>query len=108
MYVLVVYIPTNNVKAVVQRMADKGAGSIGNYRACSFQQCGKGSFEPMAGAIPFIGTVGLLEEVEEVRVEMVCTAEHIKSVLTHMIALHPYEEVPYHVIEAKELSDFID
>ncbi len=106
MYVVVVYIPVDHVLNVVNALANAGAGEMGNYRACAFRQPGIGQFQPKEGAQPFIGKVGELETVDEVRVEMVCTAENIKLALEEMIKAHPYEEVAYHVLEAKTLSDF--
>lgn len=106
MFVIVTYIPSDYVLTVVEKMANAGAGEIGNYRACSFQQAGLGSFEPKAGAQPFIGEVGLLETVEEVRVEMVCAADKVKSVLATLIEHHPYETPAYHVLSALTLEDF--
>ncbi|WP_196158085.1 hypothetical protein [Reinekea sp. G2M2-21] len=106
MYVIVVYIPSDHVLNVVQALANAGAGEIGNYRACSFQVKGQGQFEPQAGAEPFIGDVGILEVVEEVRVEMVCEQEKVKEALQAMLDSHPYEEPAYHVIAVKTLADF--
>lgn len=107
MLVIVVYVPNDHVLNVVRTMAENGAGEIGDYRACSFQIQGQGQFEPKAGAQPFIGEVGRFEIVEEVRLEMVCEEASIKHVLTNMIEAHPYEEVAYHVLEAKTLADFV-
>ncbi|MEJ2045351.1 MAG: hypothetical protein P8X74_09200 [Reinekea sp.] len=108
MYVIVVYVPVDHVSNVVTAMLESGAGEVGNYRACAFQQKGIGQFQPMPGADPFIGTVGELEVLEEVRLEMVCTAANIRVALQAMMAAHPYEEVAYHVLEAKTLADFSD
>lgn len=106
MFVIVTYIPAGYVLSVVQKMAEAGAGEIGNYRACSFQSLGKGSFEPEKGAQPFIGEIGVLETVDEVRVEMVCEQASIKAALESLIEHHPYETPAYHVLAVKTLSDF--
>jgi hypothetical protein len=106
MFVIVVYIPTDFVSQVISAMASEGAGHIGNYRACSFQIEGRGYFEPMQGARPHIGEIGVLEEVAEVRVEMVCDESQIKAALLALIKHHPYETPAYHVLEAKTLADF--
>lgn len=106
MYVIVVYVPVEQVSDVIRAMAEQGAGEIGNYRACAFQAVGQGQFEPKAGAEPFIGDIGRLETVEETRVEMVCTRENLEQALKALISSHPYEEPAYHVLEAKTLADF--
>jgi len=107
MLVIVVYVPTSHVEEVIRVLVNAGAGQIGKYRAVAYKQVGLGQFEPMNGAVPYIGEVGVLERVEEVRVEMVCSAEYIRDALKAMINAHPYEEVAYHVLEAKTLDDFI-
>lgn len=49
----------------------RGAGHIGEYSHCAFSSEGIGSFKPLDGAKPFIGEVGELELVHEVRLETV-------------------------------------
>lgn len=106
MNVIVAYVPTDYVDAVIEAMAQAGAGHIGDYRACAFKMKGQGQFQPMAGADPFIGSVGELEKVEEVRVEMVCEPPVTRAALLALISAHPYEEPAYHVLPAKTLADF--
>ena len=52
-------------------LADAGAGHIGNYSHCSFSTSGIGSFKPLDNANPYIGTVGEVELVEEVKIETI-------------------------------------
>ena len=106
MYVIVLYVPRDCVLNVVRALTDAGAGEIGRYRACAYHQSAHGQFQPMAGAQPFIGEVGQLTTVEEVRVEMVCNRKWVRPALEAMIAAHPYEQPAYHVLEAKTLADF--
>ena len=47
---------------------------------------------PQEGAQPHIGSVGMLESVEEERIETVCRAEILRLVLDAVRAVHPYEE----------------
>ncbi len=107
MLIIVVYVPVDHVLSVVEALANAGAGEIGCYRACSFQSVGQGQFQPMKGAEPFIGQVGVLESVEEVRLEMVCSEAAIRHALMAMIAAHPYEVPAYHVLNALTLDDFV-
>ncbi|EAR09095.1 hypothetical protein [Reinekea blandensis] len=106
MNVIVAYVPSEYVDAVVEAMAQAGAGQIGNYRACAFKVPGQGQFQPMDGADPFVGSVGELEKVSEVRVEMVCANKQTRATLEALIAAHPYEEPAYHVLKARTLADF--
>lgn len=99
MYQIVFYAPSQEVERVKSSMFQAGAGKIGNYEFCSFESSGIGQFRPLAGANPFLGTLGELEKVSEVKVEMVCEKSIIKEVILALKSSHPYEMPAYHVIE---------
>jgi len=98
LYKLVVFVPTEASDKVHQAMAAAGAGHIGNYSHCSFQTTGTGTFLPLAGTQPYIGTIGALERVAEVRLETVVPATLLDRVVRAMLRAHPYEEVAYDVV----------
>ncbi|MFA7077221.1 MAG: Nif3-like dinuclear metal center hexameric protein [Syntrophomonas sp.] len=95
LYKLVVYVPVSHEDAVRQAILLAGAGHIGMYRDCSFKVRGTGSFRPLEGSQPFIGQEGILEEVEESRLETVVPKSKLEVVLQKMRQAHPYEEVAY-------------
>lgn len=97
MYKLCVYVPASHLQQVKQAMFDAGAGRIGDYDSCCWQVAGQGQFRPLAGADPFIGTQGLVEVVEEYKVELVCADELIAAAVAALKAAHPYEEPAYQV-----------
>lgn len=94
---LVVYVPVEHADAVLQAISQAGAGSIGNYSHCTFQSKGTGTFMAEEGTNPFIGEVGKLERVEEVRLETVLPASRQNAVIQAMKKAHPYEEVAYDI-----------
>lgn len=94
---IVTYVPLAQADKVRQAMGDAGAGAKGNYSHASFSSRGIGRFKPLSGAHPAIGTVGKLEEVEEEKIEMICTKEKVKEVMAAMKKTHPYEEVPIEI-----------
>jgi len=98
-YKIAVFIPDEAVERVRNAMADAGAGRIGQYTHCSFRTPGIGSFVPLSAAQPYIGTADKLEEVEEYRLEMICTGSWLEGVIEEMIDKHPYDEVAYDVYE---------
>jgi len=98
LYKLVVFVPRDYEKVVRQALGDAGAGYIGNYSHCTFAAPGTGTFLPLEGTQPFIGTQGQLEEVAEARLETVVPKRILKRVLQAMLAVHPYEEVAYDLI----------
>jgi hypothetical protein len=99
MYSLVFYVPESHLEEVKEAVFSAGAGAIGDYEACCWQVKGEGQFRPNAQANPFIGQSGLLEKVEEYRVEMVLQADLKGEVVSALKAAHPYEEVAYHLIK---------
>jgi hypothetical protein len=71
---LVVFVPRDAVEQIRGALATAGAGQIGEYEVCSFASDGWGTFFGTDGSTdPAVGESGRLEEVEEVRLEMVCS-----------------------------------
>ncbi len=66
-----VYVPESDAALMLDALAEAGAGAIGNYDRCAFLAPGVGTFRPLPGAAPAIGTVGEVQTVDEVRLEVV-------------------------------------
>ncbi len=92
---LVLYIPAGHEPELLERLAAAGAGSIGRYSHSSFQVTGTGTFKPLEGSAPFIGSPGRLERVEEVRLETIVPHSCRRAVLKALLDAHPYEEPAY-------------
>lgn len=95
LYKLVVFVPKDYRDRVLEAVWQAGAGGIGNYSHCSFNLEGTGTFRPLEGADPFIGSTGKLEQVEEVRIETIVPYSVHRAVIQAMLKAHPYEEVAY-------------
>jgi hypothetical protein len=89
---VVVTVPETDAHALRKAIGDAGSGIIGNYSHCSFSSKGVGRFLPKKGARPAIGKVGEIEEVIEERIEFTCDYENLKTVLSVIRDVHPYEE----------------
>jgi len=100
-YKLAVFTPPHAIENVLRAAAEAGAGRIGNYNYCSFRTDGIGTFLPREGARPFVGTVGKLEKVDEVRLELMVSQRELQGVLAAILDAHPYEEVSYDVYVVK-------
>lgn len=94
---IVVYVPEDYHHSVFNAMTSNGAGWIGNYSNCSFNVTGTGTFMPMEGTNPYLGSQGKLEKVTEVRIETVVPEEKLRQVVQAMLKAHPYEEVAYDI-----------
>jgi len=90
---LVVFVPEENVDAVVEALAGAGAGVIGDYTECTFRMQGTGTFRGGDEANPYLGEKGRLEKVEEVRIETVVPAHAVGHAVDAATSAHPYEEV---------------
>ncbi len=102
---IVVFVPLSHAEAVRDAFAKAGAGNIGAYSHASFSVRGTGRFKPLKGANPHIGTIGRVEEVEEERIEVVCSRDKVKVVIAAIRAVHPYEEVALDIYPMISESD---
>lgn len=100
---LVTTVPEPDHDAVRQAVWSTGAGTIGDYRDCSFSVRGVGTFFGTDSANPAVGLAGRLEHVEEVRVEFVCPADRLTAALAALRQSHPYEEPAIDVFVLKGL-----
>ncbi len=95
---IAVFVPQDHAQKVFEAMAHAGAGALGDYSHCTFQTTGKGTFKPLQGAKPFIGAVGEVAEVSEVKLEAIVQQNKVHPVVEAMMQAHPYEEVAYDII----------
>ena len=102
MYKICVYVPENSVESVKQALFDAGAGRIGNYDSCCWQTSGTGQFRPLENSNPAIGSQGNVEQVVEMKIELVCEDELVRSAIEAMRGAHPYEEPAFDVWRLEE------
>ncbi|KHE70417.1 Nif3-like dinuclear metal center hexameric protein [Halobacillus sp. BBL2006] len=92
---LTVFVPEDHANSVRNAISEAGAGHIGNYSHCTYQISGEGTFQPLDGTDPYIGSIGKLEIVKEKRIETIVPKSKLTAVLKAMEHAHPYEEVAY-------------
>lgn len=92
---LVAYVPDADVPAVLSAIYKAGAGHIANYDHCSFRTGGTGTFRPLTGAKPVVGSVGTTETVAEQRLEVILPTYLEGAVVRAMQRAHPYEVPAY-------------
>ncbi len=95
---LTFYIPKNKKEKVLHSLYEAGAGKVGNYDNCSFQNKGIGSFKGNANSNPTIGKPNELQLEKEVQIHITYLAHKEKQILKALFENHPYEEVAYEVI----------
>jgi len=94
---LVTFIPKEEAAKVLEAMHEAGAGNVGNYKNCSFQVEGVGSYLPTGSATPTIGKIEQQEYVNETRVEVIFPHLLADKIIAALRASHPYEEVAYYL-----------
>ncbi|MFK8329175.1 NGG1p interacting factor NIF3 [Pseudomonas sp. BJa5] len=103
MYKLAFFVPPSHVEVVKAAVFAAGGGRIGDYDCCAWQVLGQGQFRPLDGSQPFIGQAGVVEQVEEWRVELVVADALIQAVVAALKHSHPYQTPAY---EVWQLADF--
>jgi len=117
---LAVFVPESHVNKVAEAIHQTGGGLIGEYSHCSFRTSGTGTFKGSNESNPAIGKKGVVEFVEEVKLEVLVDKWKLNQVLNAMKKAHPYEEVAYDIYSLRnenanygigaigELSDSMD
>ncbi|WP_024644323.1 YqfO family protein [Pseudomonas syringae] len=103
MYKLAFFVPQSHVDQVKSAVFAAGAGRIGVYDQCAWQVLGHGQFRPLDGSQPFLGQSGVVEQVEEWKVELVVADDLIQRVVAALKQSHPYQTPAY---EVWRLEDF--
>jgi len=104
-YVTIVFtVPETHANVVREAMGRAGAGKVGDYSYCSYSVKGIGRFMPNKGSNPYLGKVGILEEVEEERIETVCNRSVLEHVLEEIKKAHPYEEMVIDIYPVYEIG----
>ena len=104
LYKFVVFVPKDHINKLARAVFAAGAGQLGNYSDCAFTSQGNGTFKPLEGSNPAIGTKDKLEHVEEIRFETIVPKANISKVIEAMKKVHPYEMPAYDVIKLHDLS----
>lgn len=95
---LVTYVPSSHADSVRQALFEAGAGTIGDYDACSYNSEGFGTFRAGENAHPYCGEISELHQEPEMRIEMVLP-RHLRAwVVRTLLQVHPYEEPAFDLI----------
>ena len=104
---LTTYVPIKDAEKVRAALHDAGAGSIGNYDACSFNIEGEGTFRPNANANPVKGEQDQLHIEKELFISVIFEKHLEFKILQALIQAHPYEEVAYDIVNTDNFHQHI-
>nr|WP_302595360.1 Nif3-like dinuclear metal center hexameric protein [uncultured Cellulosilyticum sp.] len=100
-----IYVPVTHLEAVRREIVAVNSCKIGDYKGCTFSSNGEGTFMPLEGSKPFIGTQGVLEKVAENKIEFMAYKDEVSTLMEKIKVVHPYEEVAYDVYDLVHLSE---
>ncbi len=103
---LIVFVPETHSNEVREALFLAGAGTIGNYNECSFEEKGTMTFKPLEEADPFEGEIGIRTEGNEKKIEVLVSAHKLNAALTAMRSAHPYEEIAYDILPLKNHNEY--
>lgn len=101
-----VTMPLENVEEIRNAVCETGAGVIGNYTYCTSSTKSIGTSKPNENANPYIGTANNLEFIEEEKLEFVCDADKVKTVISKLREVHPYDEPAIDIVPLLDEADF--
>jgi len=94
---IVYFVPEEYAEKTRTAIFKAGAGHIGNYDMCSFNQHGEGTFRAGEEANPFVGSKGQIHLEKEIRVESIFPKHLKNAIIKSLIDSHPYEEVAFDI-----------
>jgi len=100
-YKVVTFIPEEYFDKFLEFLLENDISIVENYKACSFNSSGIGTFYPFNNADPFIGKKDRINKVNEYRVEIVVDDLTLNRVISKIREFHPYETPLIDVYELK-------
>lgn len=104
---LSVYVPVDFSEQVRRALFSAGSGNIGFYDECSFTIQGNGTFRPLEGSNPFLGTKNQCENADEVQISVIFESWKQNAVVAAMKLAHPYEEVAYQIYKLENQNHYL-
>lgn len=98
LYKLEIYAPEAEVIPIRDVLIDMGIGVVGNYDSVISIVNISGFWRPNEDANPVTGQKNKINFGEEVRIEVCCPKDKVKSALIAIKGVHPYEEPVINII----------
>ncbi len=98
LYKLEIFIPEESLPDVRRALQEADAGHIGNYDSCLSYSSVTGSWRPLEGTHPYIGSENEVSEEPEIKVEVTIRREQLADTVSRVKKVHPYEEPVINII----------
>ncbi len=106
-YKIEIYVPYEQTEELLARLYEVGAGTAGNYKNCSYELSGEGTFTPLENASPYIGEDNIPSRVSEKKIEILSPKAKIKKIIDTIYEVHPYESPVFNISEVKYVGSGI-
>lgn len=107
LFKIALFVPPEYKDRMMDAITDSISKVVENYdRTFSFSQT-TGTWRTLDGADPFIGSVGKISEVPEIRLEFVVKESDLKNTVKAIRNAHPYEEPAMDIIETLDWHSLI-
>ncbi|WP_420836566.1 hypothetical protein [Anaerosphaera multitolerans] len=93
------FIPEEYVVKLANALNENSILKYGNYDYVFTTSKVVGNFRPIEGANPNIGEIGVVSEVDEVKMEFRIVEEDLEEVKKIVELIHPYEEPVVNIIK---------
>lgn len=101
---LEIFIPETHFRALQRTLQQVDAGHIGKYDSCLSYSRVTGTWRPLEGTSPYLGTQDEVSEEPEFKVEVTICAENLAKTLRAVKEVHPYEEPVINVIPLLQIG----
>lgn len=95
---LYTFVPHDQADKVRDALFAAGAGNIGKYDQCSYNQDGFGTFRAGEGTHPHVGEINSRHKEPEIKLEVIFPIRIKEQVISALKSAHPYEEVAYDIV----------
>lgn len=95
---LEIFIPESHLAVLQSALQAVDAGHIGKYDCCLSYSPVTGTWRPLEGTHPYLGSMDEVSCEPELKVEVTCRASRLEETIAAVKAVHPYEEPVINVI----------
>ena len=95
---LEIFIPETHFVELRKALQSVDAGHIGDYDCCLSYSRVTGTWRPLEGTHPYIGSEGEISEEPEMKVEVTVLPEKLGDTVRKIREIHPYEEPVINII----------
>lgn len=89
---LEIFTPREHAMSIIAALTEIGACRIGKYDHVASLTEVTGTWRPLTGSHPAIGTEGQIEQAPEIKIECPCPTYLVKRAVEVVREHHPYEE----------------